>query len=321
MVGAGFSRNAEPLGSSVGLFPLWSDLGGRMYTELYPADTDPASARRSLALAGNGPVRLASEYEAAFGREQLDGLVQAVIPNDSYSPGRLHRLLMILPWADVFTTNYDTLLERTGRQVHRRYDLVQTAADLPGRMKPRIIKLHGSFPSHRPFILTEEDYRTYPANFSPMVNSVQQAMLEGVVCLIGFSGEDANFLYWSGWVRDNLQSASPRIYLLGLLNLTSAQRSLLERRNVVAVDLSPLFSRQDWPDPDVRHSKALEWLLLSLHRGQTPDPLQWPSSHLPVTEAPSAGLPDLLPPPRVPAGPGPLYPTPRQPNVGTIGSA
>ena len=26
---------------------------------------------------------------------------------------------------------------------------------------PEIIKLHGSFPSHRPFIITEEDYRTY----------------------------------------------------------------------------------------------------------------------------------------------------------------
>ena len=157
MVGAGFSRNAQPLGPSVGLFPLWSELGGRLYDELYPTDTDPVSTRRSLALAGNGPVRLASEYEAAFGREQLDSLVQAVIPNDSYAPGRLHRLLMTLPWADVFTTNYDTLLERTGHQVHRRYGLVQTSADLPGRMKPRIVKLHGSFPSHRPFILTEED--------------------------------------------------------------------------------------------------------------------------------------------------------------------
>ena len=70
--------------------------------------------------------------------------------------------------------------------------------------RPRIVKLHGSLPAQFPLIVTEEDYRTYPTKFAPFVNTVQQAMMETVFLLIGFSGDDPNFLNWSGWVRDNL---------------------------------------------------------------------------------------------------------------------
>ena len=75
---------------------------------------------------------------------------------------------------------------------------------LPLLGQPRIVKLHGSLPATFPLISTEEDYRTYPSKFAPFVNTVRQAMMETVLCLIGFSGDDPNFLHWSGWVRDNL---------------------------------------------------------------------------------------------------------------------
>lgn len=76
---------------------------------------------------------------------------------------------------------------------------------------PRIIKLHGSFPSQRPFIITEEDYRTYSKRFAAMVNTVQQALLEKVFCMIGFSCEDSDFLigldgYMIIWVEAVLKS-------------------------------------------------------------------------------------------------------------------
>ena len=75
---------------------------------------------------------------------------------------------------------------------------------------------------HRNFrlICTEEDYRTYPKKFAPFVNTVQQAMMETVFCLSRvFTGDDPNFLQWSGWVRDNLGVLlAPKIYLAGWLD-------------------------------------------------------------------------------------------------------
>ena len=75
----------------------------------------------------------------------------------------MHSRLLQLPWRDVFTTNWDTLLERARRQVVARpFSVVRDMDELPLANKPRIVKLHGSFPAQFPLILTEEDYRTYP---------------------------------------------------------------------------------------------------------------------------------------------------------------
>ncbi|NQT92849.1 MAG: SIR2 family protein, partial [Lentisphaerae bacterium] len=220
------------------------------------------------------------------------------IRDEDYRPGPLHRILLSLPWSDVFTTNYDTLLERARTSVHERnYELIQTVQDIPHRMKPRIVKLHGSFPSHRPFIITEEDYRTYPTRFAPFVNMVQQSIMENSLCLVGFSGDDPNFLYWSGWVRDNLGDATPPIYLCGILNLSDAQRRLLENRNIIPIDLSTMFPESDWPSPDVRHSKATEWFLLNLLNGAPPDKKKWPGAGMQPSEQPTAGLPQVPPGP------------------------
>ncbi len=51
-----------------------------------------------------------------FGRSALDDFLTEVIPDEHYEPGFVHETLMTLPWSDVFTTNYDTLLERAGKK-------------------------------------------------------------------------------------------------------------------------------------------------------------------------------------------------------------
>lgn len=246
MVGAGFSRNAEKLSPSVPDFPLWVDLAGAMFDGLYHQG-DPSISnrdqRRMMETSGLNAVRLASQYEAAFGAHSLDSLIRQNTPDQRHRPGWLHRCLLELPWSDVFTTNYDTLLERTLPSVHeRKYDIVLDHLDIPHAMRPRIVKLHGSLDSKRPLIITEEHYRTYPEEFAPFVNMVQQAIMENLLCLVGFSGEDPNFLYWSGWVRDNLGKHAPPIYLVGLRRFTSAEDRLLHNRNVIPIDLSPVLS-------------------------------------------------------------------------------
>ena len=144
------------------------------------------------------------------GRPGLEKILKQAVPDEDFVPSRLYKKLMELPWCDIFTTNYDTLLERTADQItNRRYNVVVCQEDLVNSSNsPRIVKLHGSFPSHRPFIITEEDYRTYPVKFAPMVNTVQQSLLENVFCMIGFSCEDPNFIRWIGWIHDHLSKSS-----------------------------------------------------------------------------------------------------------------
>lgn len=214
MVGSGFSRNARPKTPTARLMPTWSGLTSYLYNRLNPSARVDSEGHKPAIIrseATSEALKLADEFEAAFGRQQLEDALLEIIPDNDYLPGDLHRLLLRLPWAEVLTTNYDTLLERTREEVHeRRYDLVERIGDIPRASRPRIVKLHGSFPSHRPFIISGEDFRTYPRLFAGFVNLAQQAAMENVLCLLGFSGEDPNFLQWTGWVRDHLGTASPR---------------------------------------------------------------------------------------------------------------
>lgn len=308
MVGAGFSRNAVPKSPGAAPFPLWTSIAGALYRRLHPADvpSDPDQQVAwdravELSAAGGGMLRLAQEYEATFGRSALDNLIRGVIPDDDHDPADLHRDLLELPWADVFTTNYDTLLERARQGVYAHaYDVVVAREDLPYASRPRIVKLHGSLPSTRPFVFTEEDYRRFPTTAAPFVGTVRQSLIENDLVLLGFSGEDPNFLAWLGWVRDELAEASPAVYLCGVLDLSPGNRKILESRGVTPIDLGPLVPRGT---PD-RHGVSARWLLDSLRNGRPPSGLRWPTTpRLPPRresregQAPSGGGPGPLPPP------------------------
>ena len=246
MVGAGFSRNAVPPGADT-TFPTWFQLGDRFYQRLHNRKPPPDHHYIQV-------PTLAHELEAAFGRPALDQILRDAIPDLQHEPSQLHIKLLDLPWSDVFTTNYDTLLERASRTIiSQRYDIIIRPVDLGHSKRPRIIKLHGTLPSDRPFIVTDEDYRTYPQHFAPFLNTVRQALLENTLCLIGFSGDDPNFLQWIGWIHDNLGYAnSPKMYLIGSLRLSHSQRVLLERRNSIPVDMS------QYSGADGDHYTALE---------------------------------------------------------------
>lgn len=261
MVGAGFSRVCSREKNSP-VPPLWGDFKTEMAAALGYSEGKSPDA-----------LRLAQEYQTLHGDSGLDQLIRRLIADDQWEPGPLHKQLLELPWRDVLTTNWDTLLERTKPQTPDRiYSCVRTVQDIAHRAQPRIVKLHGSLPSFKPFIFTEDDYRTYPVRFAPFVNLAQQVMLEHDLCLIGFSGIDPNFLAWSGWARDTLSISARRIRLVGVLNLSPVSRSLLERRNVTPIDLAPVVRDLH---RDEQHEKALEVFFAALSASRPPSPYTW----------------------------------------------
>jgi hypothetical protein len=252
-------------------------MGDLFYQKAHGVKPDPAKQKYLNVL------RLAEEVQAAIGRPALENLLRSNIPDLNIEPSGFHVELLELPWVDVFTTNYDTLLERaSAKVVTRRYEPVVNKEDIPYAIKPRIVKLHGSFPSERPFIITEEDYRRYPHDYAPFVNTVQQALLENTFCLIGYSGYDPNFLQWIGWIRDNLgKDKTQKIYLVGVFDLSSARLQLLAQRGIIIVDLSCChgIDKHD-------HKKALSRFFEYI-RSKKPDALDWPYN--PKTRHPARG--------------------------------
>lgn len=259
MIGAGFSRNAD-MDETVSMKD-WNSLAKVFYHKLYSKTPNGDD------LAFKTPMRLASLIETSFGRKELDKMIFESLPDERIAPGEIHKSLLNLKWKDVFTTNYDRLLENAASFSERHYNVVTNKETLIYTKSPRIVKLHGSFPDIHPFIMTEEDYRTYPSKYPEFVNTVRQALIENVFCLIGFSGDDPNFLNWIGWLRDVMGNLSSPIYLITYdKTFHDAESTLLKNRKLDVINFAEVENIHGYKE-------AFDFLFKYL--GEQPDENIW----------------------------------------------
>lgn len=242
MVGCGFSLNAESDGT--GQMREWNALNVDLFKSLY--GRTPSNAE----LDKLNPVRLAAQVENTLGSKELDEIIMNALPDKSVYPGVLHKKLMKLRWHDVFTTNYDTLLERSCNESGSAYTLVTTKETLLYSKPPRIIKLHGSFPNIRPFVMSEEAFRTYPQKYPEFVNTVRQSLIENLFCLIGFSGNDPNFLSWLGWIRDVMGEQMTNAILVDYRpkGYHISEKQLFANRKIDILNLAEITGLNDYKE-------------------------------------------------------------------------
>lgn len=261
MVGSGFSRSAASSGDINSKLPLWNDLLKVLSKDL---GSDP----------WGDPLRIAEEYSSYFGEQALKDVIEQTVNDPAWIPGDLYGSLLKLPWTEVLTTNWDTLLERAASDIYKPiYSIVNKPEDLSSSRSPRIVKLHGTVQISHNLIFTQEDYRQYPKTHAAFVNLARQVFIENEFCLLGFSGDDPNFLQWVGWVRDHLASHARRIYLVGALDLSPAKRKYLESINVAPIDLSTLVRHLD--NHDEKHRKATKMFLDTLQILKPKDSWDW----------------------------------------------
>lgn len=271
MIGSGFSLNAENDGT--GKMREWNALNLDLYKSLYGSEPKQGELEKL------SPVRLAAQVASAHGEHELDEIIMNALPDKSVYPGNLHRKLMKLHWRDVFTTNYDTLLERSCDESGSAYTLVTTKETLLYSQSPRIIKLHGSFPDVRPFIMSDEQFRTYPQKYPEFVNTVRQSLIESLFCLIGFSGDDPNFLSWLGWIRDVMGKQMTNVVMVTYKpkGIHVSERQLFASRKIDIMNLAEVKGIETFTEAlDFfltyvgTKDKSVEWDYPQLYHGSYP---------------------------------------------------
>ena len=154
MIGAGFSRSAARHVDGQKKVPLWSHFTRSLARDLNANEQD---------LSFVDPLRVAEEYRAYFGQAALNDRIRFEIDNDAWRTGPLYRSLLELPWSEVLTTNWDTLLEQAAAEIHSPYYApVTKTSDLAWAQSPRIVKLHGTIGVSDTFIAAQEDSSYLP---------------------------------------------------------------------------------------------------------------------------------------------------------------
>lgn len=251
LVGAGFSKNVDEK------FPLWKELLTDMVEELYENEItigfkneihqnkkkkhcyeEFKKNKVKTILYRDGYLNIVSKYIENKGfREAVENYIEERIPN--FNQGKwelvyrkplsisdvkeadfgLHKRLLEGGWENVYTTNYDTLLEDAASISGKQWNTIKCSQDLSfSKQKKSIIKIHGDLVNSEEkndlfqfdndysirYIISKEDYINYPKNHEAFTQLMRISLLQGTFCLFGFSGDDPNFISWIKWVRDIL---------------------------------------------------------------------------------------------------------------------
>lgn len=233
-VGAGFSKNATLLPGGK-MPPDWNELGNLFFEKARKHKPTPKEREYANVL------RLAEEVECVYGRDALFNIIQESINDNYLEPSDLHMKLLSFPWRDVFTTNYDTLLERAADKLNEQrkkvYTIISSDQEIGFSTPPFLIKLHGDIKVPNSIVITEEDYRKYPSCNQAKINHIQHTIMMETLVLIGFSGNDPNFIQWIGWVKDALSNNQRKVYLLTVDVVSESMIKTFEKKNIIIVDL------------------------------------------------------------------------------------
>lgn len=159
------------------------------------------------------------------------------------------QLLRCDKFKNIYTTNYDNLLEFTSDNFSEtQTPVVDTSWNLSnGFLKRSIIKIHGSLSieddrfefdgdQHLRYIIAQEDYDTYIEKHEAFSHLMRISMLQGKFCLLGFSGNDPNYMGWVKWMSDILgkgKDKGPKIYLVTFKNEESSDKKLYYKNHYI----------------------------------------------------------------------------------------
>lgn len=255
--------------------------GTKMSLEVFTKEEVPRIIERV------GYLKIVSEYIARKGyRESIEHYIEERIPyidtttkQFKYAGKNKHKVIDIDgnnfsahkkllegdKWVRIYTTNYDCLLEYAVNANDKSYTVIRKARELSDNTdKTSIIKLHGDLYNpkekrvfmfdgnpHQQYIISEEDYKNYPRDHEAFTQLMRISLLQGVFCLIGFSGDDPNFVNWISWVRDVLvteddeikdKDEEKRTYKIFLIGLSKdepdeVRKMFYENHNIVYVPL------------------------------------------------------------------------------------
>ena len=187
-VGAGVSKSSN--------LPSWGDLIDKIKTEL------------SISNSESDYLKIAQLYYLSCGETVYYQRIKEFFP-ENIEPTIIQKLIFDLKPANIITTNWDILLEKTTQDNGYIYDVISKDEHLvQSEIENHIIKMHGDF-RHNNIVFKEDDYINYQHNFPLIENYVKSILSTNAILFLGYSYSDINLKQITKWIQNNSKIMPP----------------------------------------------------------------------------------------------------------------
>ncbi|MBR0572848.1 SIR2 family protein [Pasteurella atlantica] len=240
-VGAGVSKSSG--------LPLWQDLVQMIKSELSINDNE------------TDYLKIAQLYYLSCGETSYYQRIKEFFP-EHIEPTIIQKLIFELKPANIITTNWDSLLEKTARDNGYIYDVISKDEHLvQSELENHIIKMHGDFRDNN-IVFKEDDYINYQKNFPLIENFIKSILSTNTILFIGYSYNDINLKQISKWIQNNSKSIPPMF--LVVFKEDKNQRQYLKNFGIKTI----LIEKEDKRFGLDSYSNKLATFLYDLHYEQ-----------------------------------------------------
>ncbi|WP_322544570.1 SIR2 family protein [Rhodococcoides fascians] len=247
--------------------PTWPQLVGRMRSKLRTRAEESEQDSLTRFFQTESALDCAEVFRRTVGDQNYRAFLQEQFDDSRYErcrPSPSHHEVLKLKLPQLFTTNYDRLLERTYIENQLDFAVSSTEADFLQTFSTKptnhVVKLHGTIDKPDTVVLTRTDYSRSRTERRTMFDALRSEMKSSTFLYLGFSLTDPNFNLLLDDVRDTLGMNAPVSYAV------QSDRDPVKDRYLGALGINSIWI-QSWnflPDfirrinPDFDASRTIE---------------------------------------------------------------
>lgn len=158
-------------------------------------------------------ITLAEYYTRDNQRTKITEAIKDFFADRKGEIQEIHKIIASFPIKDIWTTNYDTLLERGFKHANISTTIItddDSYKDIDNHAKVKIYKLHGDYKNASKCIITRKDYETYNQTHDIVLAELKGAMCSKSFLFLGYSFSDTDIQHILSKIRLAYDKAHPQ---------------------------------------------------------------------------------------------------------------
>ncbi len=158
-------------------------------------------------------ITLAQYYVREKQKTKITETIKEFFADDKGSVQEVHRIIASLPINNIWTTNYDSLIERAFEEAGICTTILtddNSYRDIDRNAKVKIYKIHGTVKSASNCIISRQDYDIFPTTHDIVMSELKGEMCSNSFLFLGYSFSDTDIQHILTKIRLEYDARHPQ---------------------------------------------------------------------------------------------------------------